>query len=305
MQISELTTTAEEVTERALAWLEDVQEPFFLLVHTIDPHAPYKPPEGFDRYGLGIESRARGKPRWLQRDDLTEDDKARIRSLYFGEVAFADSQFGRLIEHLEAQGTLDDTVCVFTSDHGEEFWEHDIHGHGESLYDDALRVPLILRYPSGVPAGSRVASSVSSIDVFPTLFELTGIPLPGQVDGRSLLGAAGGEPRVVFASQRNHGRQLVSLRRGDLKLILDLKRDRRQLFDIRSDPKEGHDLAEARPVEAADLEAQTRATIERNSKLFEQLVGSVSRVTVDDIPEDERAVLEALGYMGEDDEQQD
>jgi arylsulfatase A-like enzyme len=133
--VDELRTSADEVTRRAVEWLDRAGRPFFLVVLTIDPHSPYRPPARHDRYGRGIASRVTGSSADLHRTDLSPADRQRLHSLYLGEVAANDEALGGLLARLEAVGELDSTAVILTSDHGEEFWEHGGRGHGHTLYD--------------------------------------------------------------------------------------------------------------------------------------------------------------------------
>lgn len=157
---------ASYVIDAALAWLErrDRERPFFLWVHLFDPHAPYSPPAGF-RAG------------------------ATARDPYLGEIAFADRELGRLLDALRKQDLFGRTAVLAIADHAEAFGEHGETTHGTYCYEPTLRVPLILR----LPGGERVAREgvlASSVDVYPTLAEAMGLPLPpaGEIDGVSLLG---------------------------------------------------------------------------------------------------------------------
>ena len=159
-----LVTGSPEATERATEWIYATSGPFFLVILTIDPHSPYAPPSEFDRYGGDYAGEVDGEPKWINSPELAAEDKERIRSLYYGEIAFNDDSLGRLLEHLRATGIEDETVVALTADHGEEFWEHGERGHGKTLYEEVVRVPLIVRFP---PAG-KAASPRPGPPSFPT-----------------------------------------------------------------------------------------------------------------------------------------
>ena len=157
---------ANVVCDRALAWLAgNTDSPFFCWVHFFDPHGPYEPPEPF---------------------------RSRLADPYDGEVAFADTQVGRLMSWLQAHELADRTLVVVASDHGEGLGEHGESAHGVFLYDSTIRVPLILSMPTRIAAGRRVTAVVSLVDILPTLLELLGWPVPGAVSGTSFAGALHG-----------------------------------------------------------------------------------------------------------------
>lgn len=148
---------AEDVVDRALTWLAQVPggETFFYWLHLFDPHAPYSPPPP-------------------------------LADGYDGEITYVDIQLNRIFESLKSEGTYEDSVVVFTADHGEGLGDHGEATHGLFLYDSTLHVPLIFKLPGQEAAGKRVASTVSLIDVMPTLLELAGIRPPEGVQGKSL-----------------------------------------------------------------------------------------------------------------------
>ena len=176
---------AAEVTDAALEWIRDQDGPFFLYVHYNDPHDPYLPPAAWREKGLeGRKPLAEG----LLLDGrfaaagLGAAEAERLRGHYRGEVAFTDHEAGRLIEALD-----ENTVVVVVGDHGEEFREHGRFRHGHSLYQELLRVPLIMKGP-GIARGVTEKTPVSHVDLAPTLFELAGLEGSAPFAGRSLAG---------------------------------------------------------------------------------------------------------------------
>jgi arylsulfatase A-like enzyme len=189
-------------TGAALAWLrERAHEPFFLWVHYFDPHHPYEPPPGYER--------PRSEPAPVTGKQLpdeleTFDALATALRGYRGEVAYADAQVGRLVDGLRALGILDATAVVLTADHGEGLGDHGELQHGRTLFEELVRVPLVIRAP-GLPAGARVDGPVQLEDLAPTLLELLGLEVPGGLDGRSLLPWLRGEapaPRETVLGRR-------------------------------------------------------------------------------------------------------
>jgi choline-sulfatase len=236
-----------EVVSKAIEWIDqDRARPFLAWVHLYEPHAPYDPPEPI---------RARFPPTMI--------------GAYDGEIATADIQVGRLIEHLTAAGRLENTLVVVLGDHGESLGEHGEEQHAFFIYDADIRIPLIVAGP-GAPA-RVVTDTVRIVDVMPTILQLLLIDVPTTVQGRSLLPLIRGEPLDLVALSetwypRHHygWSELTSIRDSRYHLIAA---PRRELYDLQSDPRELHDIAAANPARADALEralrtflAQTTAT---------------------------------------------
>ncbi len=233
-------TNGDKVSDAALAELakpELLQQPFFMWIHYVDPHSEYVPHEGFD---FGPSSRQR----------------------YDGEVAFVDHHVGRVLDALEKSLVYDHTVVIVTSDHGEAFAEHGMIRHGFELWEELVRVPLIVRVPGVTPR--HLQARRSAIDLTPTILDLCGVPGPAGSDtdfiaGTSLVpdffAPAGSEPpaRPVFvdmaAGPNNADRQ--ALIEDGKKLVASGGRPL-SLYDLESDPGETKDLlddsAQAEPM---------------------------------------------------------
>jgi arylsulfatase A-like enzyme len=246
--------------DRAIAWLEQNHTvPLFLFVVVVEPHAPYVPrpddaaPFLDPSYAGPIGTKFSGvvDPNW------TDADRQRVVDLYDGEVRTADRLLGRVLDALPRLGIDERTLVVFAADHGEELFDHGSVGHGHTMYDELLRVPLLVRFPGGTPSG-RVDRQVRTMDVFPTILDAVGIPVPSGLDGVSLLGLArgGAAPAsldVAPAEFTYRPPDLRAVRRADRKLIVDVDHDTIQLFDLGNDPRERTDVARARPAEVAAL----------------------------------------------------
>ena len=209
---------------KALDYLEDADEaiPFFLFLHLEEPHEPYvshgAPANGFGRGALGR---------------------------YDSDIRWMDHHLNRLFEHLRARGLLENTVIVFTSDHGEEFGEHGMTHHAHQLYEESVRVPLFIRIP-GVP-GKQIDAATSHVDLLPTLLDLTGTPDDGRIlHGTSLLRVAD-QPSVVagrpvFLTLANRkalpSRDLAGVLMDNLKLLRNLESGTSRFFNLTLDPKE-------------------------------------------------------------------
>jgi arylsulfatase A-like enzyme len=295
----ELVTSSSVVTSRAIDWIDQARQPFFMMILTIDPHSPYVPPARFDRYGEDYAGQADGTRRCINRPDLSRADQKRIRSLYYGEVAFNDDSFGRLLDHLHDAKLADRTIVAFTSDHGEEFWEHGQRGHGKTLFEESIHVPLILRYP-GVAAGTRVARTIQLVDIFPTFLQLAGLPIPEDLDGRSLPGNRT-EEEIAFASLFHDGRRLLAVRANPWKMIWDLNSRKRLLFELTRSPNELANEITAHPQQRARLFAHITERMRRNAARFAAIhsAGTPGQTSEDQLPQDVLKTLKALGYLGD------
>jgi len=262
--------TSEWVNEEALRWLErrDPDRPFFLFLHTLDPHMPYRPPESFRRrLAAGADPRAGLLENVVALRDGVRPASARDRdelsALYDAEVAANDAAFGRLVAELRARGLYDPLLLVFVSDHGEEFLDHGGWEHGATLYQELVHVPLLLKLPGGAGAGRRIGETVRQVDVFPAVLDVLGGKASPAIQGRSLLSLLQAPSRrrqtapAAFSSLDLDGRRIESVILQGRKLIHTLAHDRRpaglELYDLASDPGERRNLAAADPATVRGL----------------------------------------------------
>jgi len=262
---------AAQVNEAIIPWLDQRgSDPFFLWVHYFDAHQPFEPPPPYDQ---------------LYADNL-----------YDGEIAYADSRLGFLLDHMRSLGLLDHTLIVMAADHGEGLSEHNEITHAMLAYNSTLHVPLIMRAPPGSePAGRVIETRVGTVDILPTVLDALGIPIPTQVQGRSLLstwrnGDGYSAPPLYaenLSPRLSHGwGELRALIDGDLKY---LHGPRPELFDLAVDPGEMHNLIDERPEDA------TRMRAELSQFMAEHAVAGASKAN--DLDDADRARLEALGYL--------
>jgi len=257
-------TEAEYVYDDALAWIErNRDERMFLYIQTIDPHVPYDPPDADLRrydpapYSGPVRNRSTGNLlEDFKRGRVTLDarDREHLEALYDGEVTYHDRHFGRFVERLREMGLLDSTMLVVTADHGEEFFEHDSVGHGHSLYQELLHVPLLMRWHGVTTPAQRLGQVCSLVDIAPTVLEAAGLDVPDQMEGRSLLPDLRGVPAAVtsaaFSSQWDTGnsRELGwAARIGDWKLRMHGP-GITYFYDVVADPTERRDLDETYPL---------------------------------------------------------
>lgn len=255
----------ETVTDRAERWLaRHRDERFFLWLHYIDPHAPYGDPARLGSKSFRGDLLIAGSDAIVPRDGAALEDRfaeiARLRAgeirldasqrvqlqnLYDAGVRYADLQIGRLLLALKQHRVLDHTLVVITSDHGEEFWDHAGVEHGHTLYDELIRVPLIIRHPAG-PRGMEVADVVRLIDVSPTVLDLAGCPYsPEAMHGRTLRPLLAGQsepPRTALSENLLFADDRQALRTKDFKYIV-WSNGKEELYDLDADPREQRDLA--------------------------------------------------------------
>lgn len=216
-----LERAGESTTDRALSWLSHNRDkPFFLFVHYFDAHSPHMPPPPYDTMH---DPNYRGDPT-LFSDYLPLEVQLRIlsdsrhvehqKALYDGEISYVDTQIGRLLKALRELELTEDTLVIFTADHGESLTEHNFFfNHGEYLYETCVRVPLIMRFPDRRYAGVRKNNQVRLVDLAPTILQITGAKRKLTYDGQSLLPvltASEKQERVSFGS--THSQKVSNFR---------------------------------------------------------------------------------------------
>ncbi len=302
---------ADRVLGDAVAFLSGGGDgrPGFAYCHFIEPHYPYTPPAPFDGGRRRIDPpHSSGILPFDSFPTLPPEDAAILRENYLGEVRTVDAALGRALDALRKAGRLDRTVVVLTADHGEEFHEHGGWTHGQSLYEELVRVPLVVKAaapdgPAGpstvLGAGKRVDVPVSLVDVVPTVLALAGVASSGRCSGRSLVPFARGErlepvPTFSEVAAGPVGARAVFL--GPEALIVSRKgpREVRQLFDLAKDPGEARDLLEG-GGDAGGAGRSLQALLERAFERMEAgSLGGEQRA----FDEETKRALEAIGYTG-------
>lgn len=266
---------AGQVVDRTLAWLKtNSSRPFFVWVHCYDPHAPYDPPEPFNR--------------------LYASDP------YDGEIAYMDSAIGNLIAGLRTRGWYDNTLIAVMADHGEALGEHGEHHHGIFLYDETVHVPLIFKLPSQQLAGKRVDNRARLVDVAPTILQGVNLKVPHAMQGESLLklmkaSSAGTQnadrPAYAETDYAHRAFGWSSLRSWRSGKFLYIDAPERELYDQVNDKKALHNLAARAKAVADTMQAQTDS-FRRETGRAETLKSSLST--------EQAESLRALGYIGTD-----
>ena len=313
--------SAEHLYHAAKRWLErEKDKGFFLFLHTFQPHSPYACP--YPYRSMFLEE----NPRWRHLDlmsylggmpgifkELSEEDCQNVIGLYDGEIRYTDEKLiGPLITALKDTGLYDRTMIIFTSDHGEEFFEHHGWGHGHSLYDESLKVPLIIKFPESRFNGRRIHDIVSLVDIFPTVLEETGIDFSAlDIDGQSLFPLIKGKEKgdrmflADVASNVLDSRipQRIAMNRGREKLILSKKYSPEdlkyfiypppilslmELYDLALDPEEQQNIADERPQLANHI-------VQKINEIYKAARKKKTRKL--DMDEELIKQLKALGYI--------
>ena len=264
---------ANEVVDRALPWLEKVKDRrFFAWLHFYDPHTPYEPPEPY-------KTQYAGHP-------------------YNGEIAFADSELGRVIEFLDGQGLLARTIIAVVGDHGESLDEHGEASHGFFIYEATTRVPFVIRAPFDRLRGKRVADPVREVDLMPTVLDLLGLPAPKGISGTTLVPLMTGAKRELNLESYSESMYPLhhfgwadtrAMRVGRYK-VFDAPRP--ELYDLGRDPHEAQNLYGQRRTLADQMLARLRQLRDRFT------AAAPTDQPAPDVDPEVRARLAALGYIG-------
>lgn len=312
------TTPGRVVNDAAVTWLaqRDVDRPFFIYLHYMDVHGPYEAGPEFldplldalerstDLHALG-PSELQSLPAYLRRLPRHHTNAERHRRLaryreywdarYDAGVREIDHHLAHLRARLDQMGLWRPSYVVLTSDHGESLSEHGVWEHGLSVYHRELHVPLILRWPGMLRAGTRVGDLVRLIDVLPTIGDQLGIDLDGPVQGRTavplLAGGTDSEPRAALVEGIKIGPEQQALYSEGWKLIGVPGAGGRHLYQAFDDPWEREDLAAQHPEVVARLGGMLEETVRENRRLAGE--GPVEKATLS--PEQYER-LRALGY---------
>ncbi|MFQ5636726.1 MAG: sulfatase [bacterium] len=304
------------VTRDALDWLKGIepkQDKFFMWVHYKNPHDPYTPPqryiELFDSTYTGPFDGSRPvlDSIYVHKVELGDRDLSYINSLYDAEIRATDTSIDRLLKRLDEMGLTDNTLIVFSADHGEELYEHNFYFfHSCSMYEGVLRIPLIMKLPGVIPAGKVVHSQVESIDIIPTMLQLLKVPLRDEFEGSSALPfifeETNGVSRLAFAERAG---SIFSIRTPEWRYIYnpddyhtycsrsdDDSGDgyiiaAEELYDVRSDPFEQNNLVAEYPDIARELRGRIIEWVNTNKREHKE----------HELTKEAEERLRALGYI--------
>ena len=291
----------------------------YAYFHYLQPHKPYDaPPQYLDRIAReGDLCECEGAPcacgsigwdalhdEFLNANEVGVASQSVIEHLkarYRANILYVDDYFGRLIDGLRENGLYEDSLVIVLSDHGDAFFGHRRFGHNRTLYDDMVRIPLLMKFPASAKVEPRRFSAlVETVDIVPTIFDFLGFPRFPQWEGESLwplISGAEDEPKdahreVVLATNR---RDKQALRLADFKYIRS-QDGREELYDLRSDPQEQDDLSARQPEKTRALRERLESVVAAGGQVP---LARESELRND--PEMDR-LLEALGYIRGDDE---
>lgn len=280
---------AEVITDDAIEWLERTRNPFFGWVHYMDVHHPCHPPREH-RAAFGVEDVDSETVSELysmminDSDSLTDRQTAILEDLYRAAIRYVDRQVGRLMTALEEQGRYEDTLVILTSDHGELFGDHDQYGKTERMYDELLRVPLVV---VNTPDSRALSGEelVSLLDLPPLWHDALGEEIPSAYEGI----VPGRQTRdYVIAEHEVNGDPIVGVRSADWRYEIDEIRGENRLVDLGT----GQQVDPA----TAPLDDDARTVISAAEDRIEQVIGTATSVAEPQLDDDVEARLEDLGY---------
>lgn len=286
-------------------WIQNhSQNPFFLWLHFYDPHDPYDlvaafppefepSPELRQLTGFALENAPQSSWRIPGFADWS-------RALYQSEVQAVDQAIGKFLDSLKRSGLYDRSLIIFSSDHGEEFAEHGSYGHGQSLYDELVRVPFVIK-PPGSRSSLLVDQLVSTVAIAPTILDLASIPFDSELYSADSLrhswqrSAAVVPPAAVFMTGTSKAAPSEAVVWENYKFIREENADREELYDLESDADEQHNLARRMPDQVAIGRALLADHAAREAKRAEARgFGAPSQ---EPLTPDEERILRSLGYL--------
>lgn len=305
--------------------LLNTDSPFFLWLHYLEPHAPYDPhTEYLDEFLPGYHEplysftndmllKKRNARELLSRNELTY-----IQACYESEIRYVDASIGRVLDILERLQIKDNTLLIILADHGEEFQEHGSLGHDHSLYNELLQVPIILCASGVIPENTEMSSIVQTIDIFPSIVDILGIPRQPTVQGKTFFSGSIAENPSGFAYAQRYfiepTSHLVSFINPPWKMILNVdnikegdfnhwapneKNSRVRLYNLNQDPNEKKDVARKHPKIVIELIDRIRRLLVDNhhgpelSRRGNEVLGEATK---DEIDETTKEKLRSLGY---------
>jgi arylsulfatase A-like enzyme/Tfp pilus assembly protein PilF len=257
---------ADETIAYTTAWLETHRnEPFFAWLHLYDPHTPYSPPEPFSK---------------------------EYKDPYLGEVAYMDSEIGKLLEFLKEENLYDNTLIIAVADHGEAFGEHSELEHGYFIYGTTIDIPLIMWCPGLLPEGTVIDGMVRSIDIMPTVLDIYGIKAPDDCEGINLLPVIYGDEELpqlesytesFFINQLFGWAKLTGIEKGEYKFI---NTPQPELYNLKKDPEENNNIISNH----IDL-------IDKYQTMIEDILKKPSLEASGQIDMETQSKLSSLGYI--------
>jgi arylsulfatase A-like enzyme len=320
-KLTEHERSARSVTQSVIRHINAVplSQPLFLFVHYFDPHKPFEPPAPYDTMYRweGDDNSAPDKriavsyscPHSLSDENWQLSKQAALG--YAGEISYMDHHLGKLLDHLQQKGILDDAILVVTSDHGENFWEHmPYFHHGTSTHQTSMHAVCMIRLPAAAHGGTVVHKPISSVDMLPTILRFLDLPAPERIDGRAFdldQRADSIGDRLVYGQATltspwkapavsagwPHTNKARCVRSGNLVYLQTPYASREELYDLSSDPYEQNNLLKAPSPQMASVARELKKSLE---------AWAASADPLESFPEKERREetiekLKALGYL--------
>jgi len=299
------------VTEKSIQFIKNINRPFFLYSHYMDPHLPYNPPPQFlnliaktndpfivdetyiapdvvINYMMELVYYNLGKRSEPPSHEFTEQEKQELRKRYYAEIRFADAEIEKLVNTVKKK--FPNTIFIILADHGEEFWEHKGVGHGTSLYEEQVRIPMIIHGRGIKP--KKIDTSVSIIGFAKTVAGLIDLPPSSQFEGHNLLTDPNKNMPIemlTWGPWKDMELNLKGVMKYPWKLIFNKNTNKKELYNLVEDPKELKDVSE----EHSDIVSELMKYIKTSSK---EGFPSPSEKTIE-IPLDLKEQLEKHGYL--------
>lgn len=266
-----------QVMQAGMDWMEENRSrPFFLWLDCFNTHEPFDPPLHYEElYATGYDGERLIFPEYARIEGMYEPEEVvHLRAMYAGLITMMDTWIGRLVDSLRNLQLLDKTYIIFTSDHGFLFGDHGLVGktwRGDRdyfMWNGVADIPLMIRHPEGASAGKEISPLVQTVDLYATILDAAGVPVPESIDGKSLLPFIEKDPEPIreLGIYGNHGKPMLHVTDGRYTLFLSDPASvtgRPRLFDTASDPEQHVDLIDSEPAIARAFHEFAQVEMER------------------------------------------
>ncbi len=299
---------APEVNEKAFKWIsKNRMKPFFAYLHYMDVHGPYSPPPPYDSFFKSTEFRQMSRRERNRLRHLSVGrgkDKNNLNyyiDQYDGEIRYTDHHIGEFLERLRRYDLLDNTIVIITSDHGEAFFEHGCCGHGWTLYNEEIDIPLVIKFPQSVKFPAVEHYRVELIDVTATILSILNLRLPYNPDGLNLQHTSNGKMlvhRSVFSEELStimKGPPEIAIIKDNYKATYSVNEQKvTELYELDEDKAEKSNIYNINRAKAKELETEVKSSLTQKSRKRKDLGLENSAVTLDG---ESRNQLRSLGYV--------